>query len=280
MPDIILTLSLISFVLFMVTSELKKYFAALGWIFLAFSFYKMAAGYLMENEFVYPFIAVLAVPVFYITIKNSLLKDKTAFQITSVAAIAFIIYSAAAFISPVSEWMIKTLVEHTVFALTAIGHPASISEWNTILSNGYRVIITFSCTPIVGIAVMLGLSAGIAGTGSQKIMASLFAVATLIALNLIRLIFVVIAYSEQWFPYFFDTVANGYQGYESFYWAHNVIGRISFTLLGILIVGGGLILFIPQIKDFYFEILHFYYRGLKNIANLVLRTFKLNKIHF
>ncbi|MDD4127687.1 MAG: hypothetical protein PHV39_08380, partial [Methanomicrobium sp.] len=137
-----------------------------------------------------------------------------------------------------------------------------------------------SCTPVVGIAVMIGLATGIGGNGRQKLIASLFAVISLIALNIIRLIFVVVAYSEQWFPYFFDAVANGYPGYESFYWAHNVIGRISFTLLGIIIVGGGLTLFVPCIREFYSEILHFYYRGLKNIANRILKIFKLDKTNF
>ncbi|MDD3407352.1 MAG: archaeosortase A [Methanomicrobium sp.] len=271
MPDILLTLSLISFVLFLVPSDLKKYFGAFGWIFLAFSFFGMTAGYIIEFEFVYPFIAILSVPMFFITIKHCLMQDKTALQITSVAAIAFIIYALVAFINPLSEWMISSLVDNTVFALTAIGHPAAVSGWDTIISNGYSVIITFSCTPIVGIAVMIGLAAGIGDSSRQKLMASLFAVLSLVALNIIRLIFVVVAYSEQWFPYFFDLVANGYPGYESFYWAHNVIGRISFTLLGIILVGGGLILFIPAIRDFYYEILHFYFRGLKDIVQSLIR---------
>lgn len=280
MPDVLLILSLISFILFLAPGDLKKYFAAFGWLFLAASFFGTTIGYLAESEFVYPFIAVLSVPMFYITIKYSLLKDKIAFQITSVASIAFIIYSFVAFIHPLSEWMIASLVENTVFALTAIGHPATVSAWNTILSNGYSIIITVSCTPVVGIAVMIGLATGIGGNGRQKLIASLFAVISLIALNIIRLIFVVVAYSEQWFPYFFDAVANGYPGYESFYWAHNVIGRISFTLLGIIIVGGGLTLFVPCIREFYSEILHFYYRGLKNIANRILKIFKLDKTNF
>jgi len=273
MPNILLTLSLISFVLFLAPSDLKKYFAAFGWLFLALSFFEMTTRYVTDNEFVYPFIALLSVPMFYITIKHSVMKNKTAFQMTSVAAIAFIIYSIVAFINPVSEWMIASLVDNTVFALTAIGHPAAASGWDTIISNGYSIIITVSCTPIVGIAVMIGLATGVGGNNRQKLLASLFAVLSLVTLNIIRLIFVVVAYSEQWFPYFFDSVANGYPGYESFYWAHNVIGRISFTLLGIIIVGGGLILFIPSIRDFYSEILRFYFRELKNIVYSLTKIF-------
>ncbi|MBN2734548.1 MAG: archaeosortase A [Methanomicrobiaceae archaeon] len=279
MAATLLTLSLISFILFLApvkfrNTDLRRYFAAFGWLFLAFSFFGTTIVYLFENEFVYPAIAVLSLPIFAITIKNCLYEDKTALQITTVATIAFIIYSLVAFIDPISDWMIAQQVDNTVSALSAIGHPASVSAWDTILSNGYIIIITFSCTPIVGMAVMLGIATGVGGTGQQKILASLFAILSLALLNIIRLIFVVVAYSEQWFPYFLDIVSNGYPGYESFYWAHNVIGRISFTLLGIIIVGGGLTFFIPTIRQFYWDILHFYYRGLKIMADSFLRIFK------
>jgi archaeosortase A (PGF-CTERM-specific) len=279
MAATLLTLSLLSFILFLApvkfrNTDLRKYFAAFGWLFLALSFFGTTIVYLFENEFLYPVIAVLSLPIFAITIKNCLYEDKTALQITTVATIAFIIYSLVAFIDPISEWMITQQVDNTVSALSAIGYPASVSAWDTILSNGYIIIITFSCTPIVGMAVMLGIATGVGGTGQQKILASLFAILSLALLNIIRLIFVVVAYSEQWFPYFFDIVSNGYPGYESFYWAHNVIGRISFTLLGIIIVGGGLIVFIPAIRQFYWDILQFYYRDLKIMADSFLRIFK------
>jgi len=274
MAAILLTLSLISFILFLAPLDFKKYFAAFGWLFLGIFFVGTSALYLAENEFVYPFIALLSLPVLIITIKNCLYEDKTALQITTVASIAFLIYSVIAFIDPFSEWMIASQVENTVLALTAIGHPASVSTWDTILSNGYIIIITISCTPIVGTAVMLGLAAGVDGTRQQKLLAFLFVILSLALLNIVRLIFVVVAYSEQWFPYFLDLASNGYPGYESFYWAHNVIGRISFTLLGIVVVGGGLIVFIPAIKQFYSDILYFYYRGLKKMADSFLRIFK------
>ena len=88
MAAILLTLSLISFVIFLMPVDFKKYFAALGWLFLGIFFVGSSALYLTENEFVYPFIALLSLPVLIITIKNCLYEDKTALQITTVASIA------------------------------------------------------------------------------------------------------------------------------------------------------------------------------------------------
>ncbi|MBP2133250.1 archaeosortase A (PGF-CTERM-specific) [Methanomicrobium sp. W14] len=276
MADLFLTLSLISFVLFTVPTGLRKYFGAFGWTFLALSFFSITASYLSENEFVYLFGALLSLPVFYVSILYSLKGDKTAFRINFVAAVAFIIYAAVAFLSPVSDFLIAAQVDNTVTALAAIGHPASASAWDTILSKGYTVIITFSCTPVLGTAVMVGLAAGAKGSSRGKFLACLFAIISLAALNIIRLIFVVVAYSDQWFPYFLDIASEGYPGYESFYWAHNVIGRISFTILGIVVAGGGMALFVPSIWEFYSEILHFYYKGIKNIADTFSTIFKSN----
>jgi len=266
MIEAFLILSLLSFVLYLLPSGYKRYFAAGGWLFLGIFFVLFSLCHVAENEYIYPLAALLSIPLFITSISASLMEDRTAFRITTVAAIAFIIYSVIAPNQILSEWLIKMQVENTIFALTMIGHPAETPSWDCILSKGYGVIITLSCTPIVGMAVMLGLASGGDGNIRQKIAAAGFVILSLALLNIVRIAFVVKAYSEQWFPYFTDFASGGFPGHESFFWAHNVIGRISFTFLAIIFVGWGLTYFIPDLKDFYREILYFYYDGLKKIS--------------
>lgn len=270
MISILLMLSLISFILFLAPIEFKNYFAASGWTFLGIFFFLFSFCHIAENEYVYPLAALLSLPLFITTITASMSKDATAYRISTVAAVAFIIYSAIALNQIVSEWLIRMQVENTVFALTLLGHPVEAPSWDCILSKGYGVIITLSCTPVVGMAVMLGMASGADGNLRQKIMAAAFVILSLALLNIVRIAFVVKAYSEQWFPFFTD-FTGGLPGHESFFWAHNVIGRISFTFLAIILVGWGLMYFIPGLKAFYMEILYFYYNGLKNISKGQIR---------
>ena len=266
MISVFLVLSLISFVLYLVPSGYKKYFAAGGWAYLGIFFILFSISHITENEFVYPLAAVLSIPLFITTINASLSEEKTAFRITTVAAVAFVIYSIIALNRIIVDWLILMQVENTIFALTMIGHPVETPSWDCILSNGYGVIVTLSCTPITGMAVMLGMASGSEGNLKQKIAAAVFVIISLAVLNVVRIAFVVKAYSEQWFPYFADFASGGFPGHESFFWAHNVIGRISFTFLAIILVGWGLTYFIPGLKEFYREILYFYYDGLKKIS--------------
>lgn len=268
MITILLVLSLASFALFLFPfpKKFRKFFAASGWSFLAVFFILFSFGHIDENEFIYPLAALLCIPLFITTITASCCGDRTAFRITTVASVAFIIYSAIALNREISDWLIRMQVDNTIFALTMLGHPAEAPSWDCILSNGYGVIITLSCTPLVGTAVMLGMATGAEGKMKQKVAAAGFVILSLALLNIVRIAFVVKAYSEQWFPFFSGFASGGYPGHESFFWAHNVIGRISFTFLAIILVGWGLTFFIPGIREFYRDILYFYYDGLKRLS--------------
>lgn len=265
MIEAFLIFSLVSFVMYLLPFGYRKYLAAGGWLFLGIFFVLFSLCHVAENEYIYPIAALLSIPLFITTISASIKEDKTAFRITTIAAVAFILYSVIALNQIISEWLIKMQVENTIFALTMIGHHAETPSWDCILSNGYGIIITLSCTPIVGMAVMLGLTSGGSANLKQKLAAAGFVILSLTLLNIVRIAFVVKAYSEQWFPYF-TNFAGGFPGHESFFWAHNVIGRISFTFMAIILVGWGLTYFIPDLKDFYREVLYFYYDGLRKIS--------------
>jgi archaeosortase A (PGF-CTERM-specific) len=82
---------------------------------------------------------------------------------------------------------------------------------------------------------MLGVVAGVSTTLRQKIIAFLLIAPVIYILNIVRNTFVIAAYTEQWFPYLPEIASNGEYGYESFFWAHNVISEVLalFVLIGL-----------------------------------------------
>jgi archaeosortase A (PGF-CTERM-specific) len=57
------------------------------------------------------------------------------------------------------------------------------------------------------------------------------------------------AYTEQWFPYWPEIASNGEFGYESFFWAHNVIAEL-LALVFLVLIAYGLFLIIPRLGSF------------------------------
>jgi archaeosortase A (PGF-CTERM-specific) len=55
---------------------------------------------------------------------------------------------------------------------------------------------------------MLGVAAAVPTTTRQKILAFLLIAPTIYILNLLRNVFVIMAYTDQWFPYFPEIASN------------------------------------------------------------------------
>ncbi|MDD4568150.1 MAG: archaeosortase A, partial [Methanoculleus chikugoensis] len=58
--------------------------------------------------------------------------------------------------------------------------------------------------------------------------------------------FVIAAYTEQWFPYLPEIAGNGEFGYESFFWAHNVMAELG-ALIFLVILAYALFMIVPQL---------------------------------
>ena len=96
---------------------------------------------------------------------------------------------------------------------------------------------------------MLGVAAAVPTTTKQKVLAFLIIAPTIYILNLLRNAFVIMAYTEQWFPYWPEIAGNGEPGYESFFWAHNVIAELTALIL-LVVIAYGLFTIIPKLGDF------------------------------
>jgi archaeosortase A (PGF-CTERM-specific) len=224
------------------------YAAAGGWVAIVAALFTELPYYFSVNNFLYPTFALLSVPFLIITLRHLMKKNPILMQLSRAAALAFIIYAPFAFVPSLGDWLIHIVVEQVAWMLGVAQLPVSLPSWNIIARNGFRTEIILGCTGIQSIAIMLGVAAGVRTNLHQKMSAFLLIAPIIYILNLVRNTFVIAAYTEQWFPYLPEIASNGEYGYESFFWAHNVISEILalFVLIGLAYE---LFIIIPALGD-------------------------------
>ena len=249
MIEYLVLISCIGFLAFLIPGRHRKYAAIIGWTFIVLSLFYELPYYISLNNFLYPVMAVLSVPFLIITAKYLLIGDDRVMALSRAAAVAFLIYAPFEYIPALSDWLIGIVVGQVVWMLDALHYPVTLADWNIISRNTFRVEIILACTGIQSIAIMLGVAAAVPTTIRQKIYAFLIIVPTIYFLNLLRNVFVIIAYTEQWFPYYPEIASNGEFGYESFFWAHNVIAEL-LALVCLVFIAYGLFSIIPKLGQF------------------------------
>lgn len=143
-------------------------------------------------------------------------------MLTSASALGALVYFPFANFAFLNTWIIGGVTSQVIWVLHYFEIPAYMKAWNMISLNGYTVEIILACTAIESIALFMGLIGAVRAPLSRLAMAFIVSVPVIYILNLIRDIFVVVAYGEQWF------------GADSFIIAHNYIAK----------AGSGIALFI------------------------------------
>ena len=246
MKDYLVLASCICFLVFLVPGRFRKYFAIGGWAGIVGYLFFELPYYFSINNFMYPTIALLSVPFLAITVQHLLRDDPRVMQLSTIAAVAFLIYAPFGFIPALGDWLIAAVADQTSAALAASGYPVNFSAWNTMERNGFRTEIILACTGIQSIAIMLGVAWGVPSTARQKLAGFLLVFPTIYILNIARNVFVITAYSEQWFPYLPAIAGNGEFGYESFFWAHNVMAELG-ALIFLVALAYALFLILPEL---------------------------------
>jgi Predicted membrane protein len=262
MIDLFMYLAFLAFALFLVLGPRGKYAAASGWTFLVIGFLTGIPEYLEEENLLYPALAIFAVPFLAITLRTLFQNNQTAFQLSRAAAVAFLIFMPFALIASLRDVLISAVAGQALWLLNVLDHPAVFRTWNIIVTNGYATEIILACTGITAMAIMLGAAAGSARiTPRQVVLCVLLIVPTIYVLNLLRIVFVCIAWSEQWFAFLPDpvgTTAFG-PGYASFFWAHNVIMEaLAFVVLAVIALT--LFRIIPGLGEFARDLVSLYVR--------------------
>ncbi|MCK9592285.1 MAG: archaeosortase A [Methanoregula sp.] len=270
MIEYLVMISCIGFLAFLIPGRHRKYAAIIGWVFIILTLFALLPEFFLENNFMYPVIAVLSIPFLGITAKYLLLEDERVINLSRAAAVAFLIYAPFGFdqvplFAALGDWLISLVVSQVVWILNIMQFSVNLSEWNIIARNSFRVEIILGCTGIQSIAIMLGVAAAVPTTIRQKISAFMIIAPTIYILNLFRNVFVIIAYTEQWFPYYPEIASNGEFGYESFFWAHNVIAEL-LALVCLVVIAYGLFTIIPDLGKFADELYQLYFGEIRKVS--------------
>lgn len=237
-----------------------------GWISIVLVFLAGIPEYISENNILYPFLAILSIPFLIITLRLLYREEQRVFELTRAASVAFIIYAPFAFFPAIGDWLIETVVHQTVFLLSLLGYPVILADWNIIQHSIFKVEIILACTGIQSIAIMLGVAAAVTTTMKQKIQVFLIVVPTIYFLNLFRNAGVIIAYTDQWFPYLPEIASNGEFGFESFFWAHNIIAE-GVALLFLIVMAYSIFRLIPDLAQCAVDLIHLYQKEIRSIVD-------------
>ncbi|WOF16497.1 archaeosortase A [Methanoplanus sp. FWC-SCC4] len=267
MEAVFVLLSAIAFFGYLaVPAGFKRYFASAGWIFIVVSLILDLPYYInVENNFLYPVMGILGIPFLAITIPEIMADNKITDYLSRGAAIAFLIYFPFGYIPAVGDFLISAVTSEVVWLIHALGLPVNQIAWNMMENDGFRVEIIMACTGIQSIAIMLGLAWCVPTTIKQKVLSFLVIAPVIYILNLFRNVFVVSAYSGQWFQYLPEIAANGEYGYESFFWSHNVMAELGALVFLIFLA---LILFaiIPSLGEFADGVITLYSKKVKDLG--------------
>lgn len=265
MQEYLIFISFLFFLIFLFPSRYRQYAAIVGWTGMVLFLFAEIPYYLSINNFLYPLLAILSVPFLFITGQMLLKSDTRVMQLSTAAAVAFLIYAPFEFIPALGNWLISVVVGQVFFVLNALHYDTMLVAWDMFQRYGFRIQIILACTGIQGIAIMLGVASAVPSTWRQKVLSFLIVVPTIYLLNIARNAAVIIAYTDQWFPYLPEIAGNGEIGYESFFWAHNVLAE-GLALVLLIAIAYGLFRINPGLAEFARDLIDQYYRAVCRLA--------------
>jgi len=244
MPDLLVLAAFLSFVVFLLTSRYRIPAALAGWCCIVLNLWLELPAFLSEDNFLYPFLALLALPFLLITMDRLLHDDPIILRLSRTAAIATLIWVPFALVPFLGNGLIAFTVSFVFPIISTLGHHPQLFAWDVIAENGFYNQIVLSCTGILAVAVMIGLVFTEKVSTRQAVIAFLLVVPMLLILNLFRIAVVFIAVADRWFAAFPDPTGTGD---ANFFWAHNVIAEglaLGFLFLLLCL----LTRFIPSLK--------------------------------
>lgn len=157
-------------------------------------------------------------------------------MLTSASGLGALIYFPFANFPSLNTWIIGGVASQVTWILQYFKIPAYLNAWNLITLNGYTVEIILACTAIESIALFIGLIFAVRAPLNRLAAAFIVSVPVIYVLNLIRDIFVVVAYGEQWF------------GADSFIIAHNYIAKAG-SGIALFIISYAVLRILPELLE-------------------------------
>lgn len=204
--------------------RMRKLLGAIGWGFFSIHWFYQPMHFIEIGDYV-NVVLVIIVGIVCLLLAYNMFKEYRSSRLigdgsvdvtsmaTSATALASLFYFPFAQMEFLNTWIISLVTDNVFWVLQVLGHPAQMAAWNKIALNGYQVEIILACTAIESIALFIGLIASVNAPLKKLAAAFMVSVPIIYALNIIRDVFVIVAYAYQWF------------GPNSFEIAHHTIAK-------------------------------------------------------
>ncbi|MCC7575339.1 MAG: archaeosortase A [Methanomethylovorans sp.] len=201
----------------------KRIIGAAGWSIFSIHWLQQPLHYIAIGDYVNVALTI-AMSVFCMLIARTMYVQHTnrytptrreidiTYMATNAVAIGSVFYFPFAEIPALKEWLIGTVTNNIMWTLSMLGMSA-YRTGNMITYNGHTVEIILGCTAIESIALFMGLIASVNAPIKRLLAAFMVSVPVIYILNILRDVFVVVAYGEMWF------------GPNSFAIAHHMIAK-------------------------------------------------------
>jgi len=205
--------------------KIRKLLGAIGWGFFSIHWFYQPMHFIEIRDYV-NVVLVIVVGIICLILAYNMLKEYRSMKLpgsgsvdvtamaTVATALASLFYFPFAQMDSLNVWIISLVTDNVFWTLQALGQPVEMAEWNKIALNGYQVEIILACTAIESIALFIGLIASVNAPLKKLLSAFMVSVPIIYTLNIIRDVFVIVAYAHQWF------------GPNSFEIAHHTIAKI------------------------------------------------------
>jgi len=222
---------------------------AAGWFFFAVHWALQPIHYIETGDYV-NVVLVLAVSVFCLIIAHAMFRnymhyegaESTLLIITTAAALGGLFYYPFVEIEILNTFLISVVTKQVFYILHLLNVPAQLVDWNHIELNNYTVQIILACTAIESIAIFIGLIFCVRASAKRVMIAFIASIPVIYLLNLVRNVFVVVAFGYQWF--------KGLYQYQWFQWLNQWLQweeyQVSFEIAHQVIakIGSGIALFV------------------------------------
>lgn len=226
------------------TIQARRLVSAAGWGFFSIHWFYQPVHYLHIRDYI-NVLLVISVGILCLIIAYTMYKEYRAGIVqkpdvtsmaTSAAALGSLFYFPFAQLDVLNFWIISQVTNNVMWVLHYLSIPAQLTGWNKIALNGYEVEIVLACTAIESIALFIGLIASVNAPFKRLAAAFMASVPVIYILNIIRDVFVIVAYGNQWF------------GQNSFEIAHNTIAKLG-SGIALFVIAYIVMRILPELVD-------------------------------
>jgi len=235
-----------------------------AWLFFAGFWFTLIQPFFVADESIIRGIgATVAVPLSLLVAKVFYEGRDSLFTLSRAVAIMGFVYAPFLMIEPLQKQLILLVTNHTSFVIDQLGYDPTvvstlaevpevdrtISGKETTYENSFVFLyggeaitytILLACTGIGSMSVVVGLVAAVGAPIRRRLYAIALAVGIIYVLNLVRNVFIAVAYGNQYmnfFPNVTDAIFDvGHPYRVSYIWADRILAQSASVVAMVLII--------------------------------------------